>query len=35
MPISIVLGILIYGYDAWMLVRAIRKSRQGKCAVFV
>lgn len=30
--ISILLGILIFGYAGWMLIRFIKASRKGKCA---
>lgn len=30
--VSILLGILIFGYAAWMLVKQIQTSRKGKCA---
>ncbi len=29
---SIVLGIAIFGYAAWALVKFINKSKKGKCA---
>lgn len=29
---SIVIGIAIFGYAAWALVRFINKSKKGKCA---
>jgi hypothetical protein len=32
MVISIFLGILIFGYAGWMMIRFIRTSRKGKCA---
>ncbi|HET6873105.1 MAG TPA: FeoB-associated Cys-rich membrane protein [Sporolactobacillaceae bacterium] len=32
MIVSFVLGILIFGYAAWTLVRFIQKSKKGKCA---
>lgn len=32
MVFSIVMGMLIFGYAGWTLVRYIRKTRQGKCA---
>lgn len=32
MVISVVLGILIFGYAAWSIGRFIVKSRRGRCA---
>ncbi|WP_040204394.1 FeoB-associated Cys-rich membrane protein [Neobacillus jeddahensis] len=29
---SIIIGIVIFGYAGWALVRFINKSKQGKCA---
>lgn len=29
---SIIIGVLIFAYAAWMLVSFFKKSRQGKCA---
>lgn len=30
--ISVILGILIFGYAAWSICNFVKKSRQGKCA---
>jgi radical SAM protein with 4Fe4S-binding SPASM domain len=32
MIVNIVIGLVIFGYAAWMMARHIEKSRQGKCA---
>lgn len=32
MALSIILGMLIFGYAGWMLVRFVQTSRKGKCA---
>lgn len=32
MIVSILLGIIIFGYAAWTLLRFIQKSKKGKCA---
>lgn len=32
MVFSIIIGILIFGYAGWALIRSIKKSRQGTCA---
>ncbi|WP_077298586.1 FeoB-associated Cys-rich membrane protein [Virgibacillus pantothenticus] len=32
MIVNILLGLVIFGYAGWMMVRHIRKSKQGKCA---
>ncbi|MBB6671396.1 FeoB-associated Cys-rich membrane protein [Cohnella nanjingensis] len=32
MILNIGLGLLIFGYAGWTLVRYIRKTKQGKCA---
>lgn len=29
---SIVIGVAIFGYAAWALIRFINRSKQGKCA---
>ncbi|MCA1061787.1 FeoB-associated Cys-rich membrane protein [Rossellomorea aquimaris] len=31
MIVSIVLGLLIFGYASWMVFAFFKKSRQGKC----
>lgn len=32
MLVSILLGVLIFGYAGWTLYRFIQKSKKGKCA---
>ncbi|MBM7645137.1 radical SAM protein with 4Fe4S-binding SPASM domain [Scopulibacillus daqui] len=32
MMISIIIGVLIFGYAALTLIRFVKKSRQGQCA---
>lgn len=32
MIVSLLIGLLIFAYAAWMIVRFIKKSRQGRCA---
>ncbi|MDQ0417382.1 flagellar biogenesis protein FliO [Croceifilum oryzae] len=30
---NLLIGILIFGYAGWTIMRFVRKSKQGKCAV--
>ncbi|MBU5268246.1 FeoB-associated Cys-rich membrane protein [Virgibacillus proomii] len=32
MIVNILIGLAIFGYAGWMMVRHIKKSKQGKCA---
>jgi hypothetical protein len=32
MVISMILGLLIFGYAAWTMIRHVKRSRKGKCA---
>ncbi|MFC7394475.1 FeoB-associated Cys-rich membrane protein [Scopulibacillus cellulosilyticus] len=32
MVISIIIGVVIFGYAVWTITRFIKKSRQGQCA---